>query len=140
MEHSQNYPSEFFSTAARDGEDDSQESTLTGVRAVVTQLEDDLRSKGIKLSGRIIHVTHYLPIITTLNPNYNSGKDAKPISPPKTPINDIVCLEAEKAHKPGNDSLDHCRFFPGIILVNPPSFRPNRRQRLPQGVMGQTRD
>src|ERR1700687_4090763 len=65
MDHSQNYPSE-FSTAARDGEDVSQESTLAGVSAIVEQLEADHRSKGTKLSGRIIHVTHYLPIVTTL--------------------------------------------------------------------------
>jgi hypothetical protein len=139
MEHTQNYPSE-FSAAAQDGEDISQESTLTGVRAGVAELEADLRSKGIKLSGRIIHVTHYLPIVTTLNPHYNGGKDTKPISPPKTPLNDIVTLEAEKTHKPGNDSLDHCCFPPDIILVTPPTFRPNRRQRLPRGVMGRTRD
>jgi hypothetical protein len=121
MEHSQNYPSE-FSAAAQDGEDVSQESTLTGVRAVVAELEADLRSKGIKLSGRIIHVTHYLPIVTTLNSHYNGGKDTKPISPPKTPLNDIVTLEAEKTHKPGNGSLDHCRFPPGIILVTSPTL------------------
>jgi hypothetical protein len=119
MEHGQNYPSE-FSTAAQDGEDVSQESTLTGVRAVVAQLEADLRSKGTKLSGRIIHVTHYLPIITTLNPHYTSGKDARPISPPKTPPKDIVNLEAEKAHKPGNDSLDRCRYSPTIISCHCP--------------------
>jgi hypothetical protein len=139
MEHTQNYPSE-FSTAAQDGEDVSQESTLTGARAVVAELEADLRSKGTNLSGRIIHVTHYLPIVTTLNPHHNSGKDVKPITPPKTPVNDIVCLEAEKTHKSGHDSLDRFRFPPSIILATTPPFRPNRRHRLPEGVMGRTRD
>jgi trehalose 6-phosphate synthase/phosphatase len=110
MDHSQNYPSE-FSTAARDGEDASQESTLADVRSVVEQLEADHRSKGTKLSGRIIHVTHYLPIITTLNPHYAGGKDLKPISSPKTPVKDIVSVETERAYKPGNCRLD-CHRYP----------------------------
>lgn len=102
MDHSQNnYPSE-FSTTLPDGEDISHESTLAGARAAVAELEESHRSKGTKLSGRIIHVTHYLPIITTLNQQYTSKDAQKPISPPKTPLQDIVSLEAEKAHKPGD--------------------------------------
>ncbi|CAG8618184.1 16433_t:CDS:2, partial [Acaulospora colombiana] len=93
MDH--NYPSEY--SADVQGET-SQESTLAGVRAVISQLEADHKSKGIKLSGRIIHVTHYLPIVTALKPKSN-GEPAAPISPPKTPEADIVSLEAEKAHK-----------------------------------------
>ncbi|KAG8752066.1 threalose-6-phosphate phosphatase, partial [Serendipita sp. 396] len=93
MDH--NYPSE-YSTDVQ-GEVTSQESTLAGVRAIVSKLEADLHSKGITLSGRIIHVTHYLPIITALKQNSDNGFVA-PISPPKTPVADIVTLEAERAH------------------------------------------
>lgn len=96
MDH--NYPLEFSPAPVADGEDASQESTLANVRAVVAQLEEEHRSKGTKLSGRIIHVTHYLPIITSLN---TSRSDA-PISPPKTPVQlDIVDVEAERVRKLG---------------------------------------
>jgi hypothetical protein len=96
MDH--NYPSEY--SADVQGETSTQESTLAGVRAVISQLEADHANKGIKLSGRIIHVTHYLPIVTALKPK-GSGEPTAPISPPKTPVADIVSLEAEKAHKQG---------------------------------------
>lgn len=89
MDH--NYPSEFS-----DLQGSTTQETLASVRAAVAQLEADHRSKGTKLSGRIIHVTHYLPITVTLKPT-----SAAPISPPKTPEADIVNLEAEKAHKSG---------------------------------------
>ncbi|KIM27999.1 glycosyltransferase family 20 protein [Serendipita vermifera MAFF 305830] len=94
MDH--NYPLEFSPTPAGGDDDRSQESTLANVRAAVTQLEDEHRAKGTKLSGRIIHVTHYLPIITSLN----TARTGIPISPPKTPVQvDIVDVEAERAHK-----------------------------------------
>ncbi|CCA75087.1 related to trehalose-6-phosphate phosphatase [Serendipita indica DSM 11827] len=101
MDH--NYPSEY--SLDIQGET-SQESTLAGVRAVVAQLEDDLKARGTKLSGRIIHVTHYLPIITSLRAPATATDSADapgaPASPPKTPVKDIVSLEAEKAHKTVN--------------------------------------
>jgi trehalose 6-phosphate synthase/phosphatase len=92
--------------------DSSVESTLTDVRAVIAQLQEDLIAKGTRLSGRIIHVTHYLPIVTSLKSSNKSSDNvnasstsllgiAVPPSPPKTPVKDIVSLEAEKTNKTG---------------------------------------
>lgn len=90
-----NYPSGYGAE-----NDSTVESTLAEVRAVIAQLEDELKSKGTRLSGRIIHVTHYLPIVTTLkSKSSESGEPIAPISPPKTPIKDIISLEQEKANK-----------------------------------------
>jgi len=49
------------------------------VRAQVHKLEEDHRANGIPLSGRILHVCHYLPITATL------GNRAGVPSPPATP-------------------------------------------------------
>lgn len=94
MDH--NIPTEF----SADLQGETSQETLASVRAVVTQLEEEYRNKGVRLSGRIIHVTHYLPLVVTLNPSPTPTNGA-PISPPKTPQADIVALEAEKAHKQG---------------------------------------
>lgn len=51
------------------------------VRASVRAHEDEHRAKGIPLSGRVIHVCHYLPITATL---HSSSKPAI-LSPPATP-------------------------------------------------------
>ena len=55
--------------------------TLTDARAAVAKLEAEHRARGLHLSGRIIHVVHYLPIVTTLR----TKADDPLISPPKTP-------------------------------------------------------
>lgn len=49
------------------------------VRAQVKALEDDHRAKGITLSGRVLHICHYLPFVSTL------GSRAGVLSPPATP-------------------------------------------------------
>jgi hypothetical protein len=105
----QNYPSEFS-----DLQGSTTQETLASVRAVVAQLEADHRSKGTKLSGRIIHVTHYLPITVTLKPNDTTN--GAPISPPKTPVADIVSLETEKAHKTGQSTFFEIFFLPSPSL------------------------
>jgi hypothetical protein len=68
--------------------------TLTDARATVAQLEDEHRARGLYLSGRIIHVVHYLPIVSTLR---TKAEDPL-ISPPKTPeAADIVTLETTRS-------------------------------------------
>jgi trehalose 6-phosphate synthase/phosphatase len=106
MDH--NYPSEFS-----DLQGSTTQEILASARAIVAQLEADHRAKGTKLSGRIIHLTHYLPITVTLKPkDSTNGESGAPISPPKTPVADIVGLEAEKAHKTGEISLFDIYFYP----------------------------
>ena len=66
--------------------------SLDDVRAQVRKLEADHRAKGIPLSGRIIHVSHYLPVTLAIAPktangangHSNGGQPGIP-SPPQTP-------------------------------------------------------
>ncbi|PPQ70030.1 hypothetical protein CVT24_003797 [Panaeolus cyanescens] len=59
--------------------------SLDKVRESIAVLEDQHRKNGIPLSGRIIHVCHYLPIIATLNSKQNTT--AAVPTPPLTPPN-----------------------------------------------------
>jgi len=69
--------------------------TLTDARAAVAKLEAEHRARGLHLSGRIIHVVHYLPIVSTLR----TKADDPLISPPKTPeAADIVTLETTRSN------------------------------------------
>ncbi|KAF9809969.1 hypothetical protein IEO21_07199 [Rhodonia placenta] len=55
--------------------------SLAAVREQVRKLESDHRASGIPLSGRIIHVCHYLPVVSSL---VGPSRAAIP-SPPQTP-------------------------------------------------------
>ncbi|KAI0063941.1 trehalose 6-phosphate phosphatase [Artomyces pyxidatus] len=55
--------------------------SLEDVTAAVRANEADLRSKGIPLSGRVLHVCHYLPVVATLQSSSRPGI----LSPPPTP-------------------------------------------------------
>ncbi|EMD35685.1 glycosyltransferase family 20 protein [Gelatoporia subvermispora B] len=57
-------------------------SDLAAVRAQVASLEDSHRAQGIPLSGRIIHLCHYLPFQAALA---RPPSTSKPPSPPATP-------------------------------------------------------
>lgn len=68
--------------------------TLTDARAAVARLEAEHRARGVHLSGKIIHVVHYLPVVSTLR----TKADDPLISPPKTPeAADIVTLETTRS-------------------------------------------
>jgi trehalose 6-phosphate synthase/phosphatase len=56
-------------------------SSLEDVRAAVSQLEHAHSAKGVALSGRIVHVVHYLPVVSTFTNNSCSLL----LSPPVTP-------------------------------------------------------
>ena len=58
--------------------------SLDEVNAQVDALRREYTSKGIELSGRIIHVTHYLPLTATLTPS-KSGVLSPPLTPPVRP-------------------------------------------------------
>ncbi|KAJ6562568.1 trehalose 6-phosphate phosphatase [Mycena capillaripes] len=58
--------------------------SLDEVRQQVRALEQDHRAAGIPLSGRVLHVCHYLPIQATLNTN--PGVLTPPSTPPLNPV------------------------------------------------------
>lgn len=62
------------------------EHSLKDVRAQVARLEAEHKAKGIPLTGRIIHVCHYLPVTCALSESTlpPSSRNAIP-SPPQTP-------------------------------------------------------
>ncbi|KAF7344346.1 Trehalose-6-phosphate phosphatase [Mycena sanguinolenta] len=68
--------------------------SLDEVRAQVRALEADHRAAGIPLSGRVLHVCHYLPVIATLNPAPGV------LSPPATPPRGAKDLAADGAVTP----------------------------------------
>jgi trehalose 6-phosphate synthase/phosphatase len=59
---------------------------LADVRAQVKALEETHRANNIPLSGRVIHVCHYLPVTATLANPAPSGLP----SPPKTPVDGVA--------------------------------------------------
>ncbi|KAJ7185313.1 trehalose-6-phosphate phosphatase [Mycena filopes] len=61
--------------------------SLDEVRAQVSALEADHRAAGITLSGRVLHVCHYLPVQATLNARDGGGDDA-PLTPPPEPVDE----------------------------------------------------
>ncbi|OCH89277.1 trehalose 6-phosphate phosphatase [Obba rivulosa] len=70
---------------------------LAAVRAQVASLEAAHRVAGIPLSGRIIHLTHYLPVHLALaRPPSNSKPPSPPATPPAKPA-DIDVAPAEDA-------------------------------------------
>jgi trehalose 6-phosphate synthase/phosphatase len=58
---------------------------LNDVRSQVKALEEQHRTAGIPLSGRVLHVCHYLPITATLNVPVPSSATAAIPSPPASP-------------------------------------------------------
>jgi len=57
--------------------------SLADVSAQVRALEEEHRANGIQLSGRILHVCHYLPVSATLA--NRSGVLSPPATPPTKP-------------------------------------------------------
>lgn len=58
---------------------------LGDVRTAVASLEAEHRAKGIPLSGRVLHVCHYLPITATLHSSSRPGILSPPATPPSQP-------------------------------------------------------
>ena len=74
----------FAEPYTRQGDDISIEQ----VRKNISSLEEQHRKNGIPLSGRIIHVCHYLPITATLLPKQTTntlGVLSPPATPPSNP-------------------------------------------------------
>ena len=58
------------------------EVPLEDIRKHILQQQADLTAKGVKLSGRVLHVCHYLPVISSLACGTSKGNLP---SPPPTP-------------------------------------------------------
>jgi trehalose 6-phosphate synthase/phosphatase len=79
----------------------SDDISVEQVRKHVRALEQEHLAKGIPLSGRILHVSHYLPVIATLN------NCANVLSPPATPPNGELETSSkgqQNAHPPETPS------------------------------------
>jgi len=59
--------------------------SLNAVREQVRLLEDAHRANGVSLSGRIVHVCHYLPVVPSLIAPTPTAASAGVLSPPPTP-------------------------------------------------------
>lgn len=55
---------------------------LEDIRKQILQQQADLTAKGVKLSGRVVHICHYLPVLSSLA--HGPTKSNLP-SPPQTP-------------------------------------------------------
>lgn len=97
----------FAEPYTRQGDDISIEQ----VRSNIAELEAEHRKAGIPLSGRIIHVCHYLPLLPTLAQKQPPSRDIGVLSPPATPPTkpaEVPPSEHEDAAAPSSDrdSLD----------------------------------
>lgn len=60
--------------------------TLEDVRAAIATIEAEYKAKGLKLSGRIVHACHYLPITSRLNNGEQPRNEQSVlVTPPRTP-------------------------------------------------------
>lgn len=73
--------------------------SLDEVRKQVRALEDEHKAHGIPLSGRILHVCHYLPITCTMN-----SRPGAP-SPPSTPTLKEAELKSQEAPLSSTDNV-----------------------------------
>ena len=71
--------------------------TLDEVKQEIVALKEEYASKGIELSGRIIHVTHYIPITVSLAPS-KTGVLSPPLTPPVKPTD--VALSPTEEEEP----------------------------------------
>ncbi|KAF9479323.1 trehalose-6-phosphate phosphatase [Pholiota conissans] len=80
--------------------------SIEQVRTNIAELEEEHRKAGIPLSGRIIHVCHYLPILATLVQKQPPIKDIGVLSPPATPPSkpaEVPPSENDDARSPTSD-------------------------------------
>jgi trehalose 6-phosphate synthase/phosphatase len=74
----------------------SEPIKLEDITAEVLAREAEYRAKNIPLSGRILHVCHYLPITATLQASSRPGIISPPPTPPH-PAADIPPVSSESA-------------------------------------------
>ena len=89
----------FSEPYTRQGDDISIEQA----RQKIVLLEEQHRKAGIPLSGRIIHVCHYLPVTATLiskNSSTENGILSPPATPPINPSDTDVLLDVSQPSTP----------------------------------------
>lgn len=84
----------------------SEPIKLEDLTSEVLAREAEYRAKGIPLSGRVLHVCHYLPITATLHSSSRPGIPSPPSTPPQQPT-DITPQTSENtssapSHVPDN--------------------------------------
>jgi trehalose 6-phosphate synthase/phosphatase len=85
----------------------SEPIKLEDLTAEVLARSAEYHTKGIPLSGRIIHVCHYLPITATLQQSSRPGIISPPATPPHQPSNIHPLTSQSNASSnldPGNNS------------------------------------
>lgn len=95
----------FSEPYTRQGDDIS----IDQARQKIVLLEEQHRKAGIPLSGRIIHVCHYLPITATLisKNSMDTGVLSPPATPPVRPSDTDVLLDDTSSSEPSG--LTECR-------------------------------
>lgn len=76
--------------------------SLDDVNEQVRQLEEEYRKKDIPLSGRVLHVIHYLPITAQLAAGQKQGV----LSPPLTPPIRATDVDGGEQQKPSEERKD----------------------------------
>ncbi|KAI0641353.1 trehalose 6-phosphate phosphatase [Trametes meyenii] len=72
--------------------------SLADVRAQVRKLESDLHEKNVPLSGRIIHVCHYLPVTCSFSRRPRPSDIPSPPATPPAKASDIPPSPVEATH------------------------------------------
>ena len=83
----------FSEPYTRAGDDISVDEVLAQVKVI----EAEHKAKGITLSGRVIHVCHYLPVTSTLT--IRAGIPSPPATPPSKP-SDVPPITSDKVSPP----------------------------------------
>ena len=97
-------------------------ASLTDVRSQVSKLESDLREKDIPISGRIIHVSHYVPITCAFSRRPRPQDIPSPPATPPAKASDIP--PSPSAEKP-----------PSTDLPTPSSTAPAEKSLSPQWTL-----
>lgn len=97
-------PSPTFDSFSEPYTRQADESSLDEVRANIRTLEEQHQKNDIPLSGRIIHVCHYLPIIANYKPQ--PKVDGIP-SPPATPPSKAARFPMSEAKNTPNSSSEN---------------------------------
>ena len=79
--------------------------SLDDVNEQVRLLEEEYRKKDIPLSGRVLHVIHYLPINAQLAVNNKQGVLSPPLTPPIKP-SEVEGSEQQQHHEEKKDASD----------------------------------
>jgi trehalose 6-phosphate synthase/phosphatase len=81
----------------------SEPIKLEDLTSDVLAREAEYRAKGISLSGRVLHVCHYLPIAATLHSSSRPGIPSPPSTPPQQPSD----IPPRSSEHPSSEPASH---------------------------------